>query len=48
MSLELVKRYSAPVPRYTSYPTAPVFGPAVGADFQARALAGLAAGPEED
>lgn len=30
MNLELVKRYSAPVPRYTSYPTAPHFSPSVG------------------
>jgi oxygen-independent coproporphyrinogen-3 oxidase len=30
MSPELVKRYSAPVPRYTSYPTAPHFSPDVG------------------
>ena len=33
--------FDARVPRYTSYPTAPVFGPAVGAGFQARALAAL-------
>lgn len=26
---ELIKRYSAPVPRYTSYPTAPHFSPAI-------------------
>lgn len=32
MSLELVKRYSAPVPRYTSYPTAPHFSSAIGAE----------------
>ncbi len=32
MSPEVVKRYSAPVPRYTSYPTAPHFSPDVGAD----------------
>lgn len=30
MSPELVRRYSAPVPRYTSYPTAPHFSPDVG------------------
>lgn len=30
MSIELVKRYSAPVPRYTSYPTAPHFSSEVG------------------
>ncbi|EYD72885.1 Coproporphyrinogen III oxidase, oxygen-independent [Rubellimicrobium mesophilum DSM 19309] len=33
--------FDARVPRYTSYPTAPVFSPAVGAAFQAEALAGL-------
>lgn len=27
---DLIKRYSAPVPRYTSYPTAPHFSPAIG------------------
>lgn len=32
MTPEIVKRYSAPVPRYTSYPTAPHFKPTVGAD----------------
>ncbi|MCP4780551.1 MAG: oxygen-independent coproporphyrinogen III oxidase [Hyphomicrobium sp.] len=30
MTSEIVKRYSAPVPRYTSYPTAPHFSDAVG------------------
>jgi oxygen-independent coproporphyrinogen-3 oxidase len=33
--------FDARVPRYTSYPTAPVFSPAVGAAFQAEALASL-------
>ncbi|WP_370285132.1 radical SAM protein, partial [Pseudooceanicola nanhaiensis] len=33
--------FDARVPRYTSYPTAPVFQPAVGAVEQARALAAL-------
>lgn len=33
--------FDARVPRYTSYPTAPVFSPAVGADQQAQALAAL-------
>lgn len=33
--------FDARVPRYTSYPTAPVFSAAVGAPFQAEALAGL-------
>ena len=31
MTPETVRRYSAPVPRYTSYPTAPNFSPRVGA-----------------
>lgn len=31
MRPELLKRYAAPVPRYTSYPTAPNFSPAVDA-----------------
>ena len=33
--------FDARVPRYTSYPTAPVFSPAVGAAHQAQALAAL-------
>lgn len=33
--------FDARVPRYTSYPTAPVFSPATGADFQAECLARL-------
>ncbi len=41
MSLELVKRYSAPVPRYTSYPTAPHFSASVGADTYRQWLAEL-------
>lgn len=41
MSPELVKRYSAPVPRYTSYPTAPHFSPDVGADTYRAWLAAL-------
>ena len=32
MNPDLVKRYSAPVPRYTSYPTAPHFSDAIGPD----------------
>jgi len=44
MSPELVKRYSAPVPRYTSYPTAPHFSDAVGPDVYALWLAALPAG----
>ena len=43
MSPELVKRYSAPVPRYTSYPTAPHFSAAVGPDTYATWLADLPA-----
>jgi len=31
MSPDVVKRYSAPVPRYTSYPTAPHFSEEIGA-----------------
>jgi oxygen-independent coproporphyrinogen-3 oxidase len=41
MSPEVVKRYSAAVPRYTSYPTAPHFSEAVGPDEYAAWLAGL-------
>jgi oxygen-independent coproporphyrinogen-3 oxidase len=43
MSPEVVKRYSAPVPRYTSYPTAPHFTPAVGADQYETWLGALSA-----
>ena len=43
MSPELVKRYSAPVPRYASYPTAPHFSAAVGRDTYAAWLAELPA-----
>ncbi len=32
LNLELARKYSRPGPRYTSYPTAPQFGEAVGAD----------------
>jgi len=42
MSPELARRYSAPVPRYTSYPTAPHFSGTVGADTYAAWLAALA------
>lgn len=41
MDTELVARWDRPVPRYTSYPTAPHFQPAVGADTYARWLAEL-------
>ena len=44
MSPEFVQRYSAPVPRYTSYPTAPHFSADVGADTYAAWLAALAPG----
>lgn len=38
MQPDLLKRYAAPVPRYTSYPTAPHFSPAVDADTYGRWL----------
>lgn len=38
---DLVRAYAAPVPRYTSYPTAPHFGPAVGPEQYARWLSDL-------
>jgi oxygen-independent coproporphyrinogen III oxidase len=41
MNPEVVQRYSAPVPRYTSYPTAPHFSPAVGPEQYAKWLAAL-------
>jgi oxygen-independent coproporphyrinogen-3 oxidase len=41
----LLRHGEARLPRYTSYPTAPVFSPAVGAAAHARELAGLA--PDE-
>jgi oxygen-independent coproporphyrinogen III oxidase len=41
MSPEVVKRYSAPVPRYTSYPTAPHFSDAIGPDHYEAWLAAL-------
>lgn len=40
----LAQRYAAPVPRYTSYPTAPHFGAAVGPEEHAAWLAALPAG----
>ncbi len=39
----LAERYAAPVPRYTSYPTAPHFSPAVGPREAAAWIAGLPA-----
>jgi oxygen-independent coproporphyrinogen-3 oxidase len=44
MNPEVVKRYSAPVPRYTSYPTSPHFSPSVDAQSYGAWLAELAAG----
>lgn len=38
---ELVARYDGRVPRYTSYPTAPHFSPAIGAETYAQWLAAL-------
>ena len=38
---ELLTKYDRRVPRYTSYPTAPHFGPAVGAEVYGRWLAAL-------
>ena len=40
-TLRALGLFDARVPRYTSYPTAPVFSAAVGGDFQANALAAL-------
>jgi len=39
----LAERYAAPVPRYTSYPTAPQFSPAIGPREAAAWIAGLPA-----
>lgn len=44
MSPEFVKRYSAPVPRYTSYPTAPHFSADIGPDTYRAWLAELQPG----
>lgn len=41
-TLQSLGLFDSRVPRYTSYPTAPVFGPAVGAEFQAACLRALA------
>jgi oxygen-independent coproporphyrinogen-3 oxidase len=41
---DLVKKHAAPVPRYTSYPTAPHFSPAVGDVHYVSWLAALPAG----
>lgn len=44
MNPDVVKRYAAPVPRYTSYPTAPHFTAAIGPEDYARWLAALPSG----
>jgi oxygen-independent coproporphyrinogen-3 oxidase len=41
MDTELAARWDRPVPRYTSYPTAPHFQAAVGAEIYARWLVEL-------
>ncbi len=41
MTPELLEKYARPVPRYTSYPTAPHFGPEVGAEDYGHWLAAL-------
>lgn len=46
MNSQALLKYSAPVPRYTSYPTAPNFGQAVGPTTHADWLAAL--GPGQD
>lgn len=44
MTLHIVEKYRAPVPRYTSYPTAPHFSPRIGELQYVSWLAGLASG----
>jgi oxygen-independent coproporphyrinogen-3 oxidase len=44
MNPEILKRYAAPVPRYTSYPTAPHFTPEVGREVYARWLGEVSQG----
>jgi oxygen-independent coproporphyrinogen III oxidase len=44
VNLELIRGYAKPVPRYTSYPTAPNFSNSIGADHYAGWLAALPAG----
>jgi oxygen-independent coproporphyrinogen-3 oxidase len=44
MSAELAQRYGAPVPRYTSYPTAPHFTSSIGAAQASAWLSALTAG----
>lgn len=44
MRPELLKKYAQPVPRYTSYPTAPHFSPKVDADTYRRWLGAIAPG----
>ena len=43
MNSDLIKRYSAPVPRYTSYPTAPHFSAAIGPQQYAEWLCAIPA-----
>ncbi len=43
---DLLARYGGPVPRYTSYPTAPHFGPQVDAGTYAQWLAALPPGAD--
>jgi len=43
--LDLLPKYEAPVPRYTSYPTAPHFSPAVNATTYAEWLRGIGNAP---
>jgi oxygen-independent coproporphyrinogen-3 oxidase len=45
MTPELIAKYDSRVPRYTSYPTAPHFTPAVGADAYRQWLGALDRGP---
>lgn len=44
---ELVRRYNRPVPRYTSYPPAPLFHAGVGVDTYREYLSRLASQPDE-
>jgi len=45
--IELLRKYDRPGPRYTSYPTAPVWSDAVGADTYIEALLAGAGHPDE-
>jgi oxygen-independent coproporphyrinogen-3 oxidase len=46
VDIGLLRKYSGPGPRYTSYPTAPIFGPSFGAQQYREAIA-RTNGPEE-